>query len=85
MAIEIDNNKTEFKEKWEGKMRSENQVYINAFNKLSINQRKTNFMCCKKRIPKTLFCIAKAPTFSRLRRALARSACVVKLRYIFFY
>ena len=41
-------------------------------------------MCCKMRITKTLFRITKTQKFSRLRRAIPRSARIVKLRYTFY-
>ena len=40
-------------------------------------------MCCKKRIEKTLFRIAKTQKLSRLRRAVPHSTRIVKLRYTF--
>ena len=41
-------------------------------------------MCCEMRITKTLFRITKTQKFSRLRRAIPRSARIVKLRYTFY-
>ena len=40
-------------------------------------------MCCKKRIEKTLFRIAKTQKLSRLLRAMPHSTRIVKLRYTF--
>ena len=41
-------------------------------------------MCCKKRIAKTLFHIAKTQKYLGIWQVPAHSTCVVKLRYTFF-